>query len=138
MTLPADGLPPVLHPSVLENLLLELDEDEGVWKVFIRDYINLLPSRIERLRMALTTGDLPGATDAVLSLKTSSQMVGAQRLASLAELLQLALPQPSGTSDPAIALPRLAAAHYQALKACSLLTVQVLKRCLHSNRKDSN
>ena len=64
MTQPAGNIPPVLHPSVLETLLWELDEDEGVWAIFIRNYINLLPYRIERVRMTLTTADLTGATDA--------------------------------------------------------------------------
>ena len=142
MTQPAGNIPPVLHPSVLETLLWELDEDEGVWAIFIRNYINLLPDRIERVRITLTTGDLTGATDAVLSLKTSSEMVGAARLAHHAELLQDALPLASGPTDPVTALPRLAAEHYQPLKTCSLHTVHLLKHYLdrngrHGKRKDA-
>lgn len=130
MTQPPEDVPPVLDASVLENLLLELDDDEGLWKIFVRNYVHLLPARIEKIRLTLTTGDLPGATDVVLSLKTSSQMVGAIRLASLAELLQHGLPFDSGIADPALVLPRLAAAHYQSIKACSLHTAYLLQKHL--------
>lgn len=141
MTQPAEDVPPVLDASILKNLLLELDNDEGLWKIFVRNYVHLLPARIEKVRMNLTTGDLPGTTDGVLSLKTSSQMVGAVRLANLAELLQRDLPLDSGIADPALVLPRLAAAHYQSIKACSLHTAYLLQKHLepapgHSNDAD--
>jgi hypothetical protein len=75
---------PLLDPAALDRLRDELDDDEGVWGVFVRNFIAQLPQRTEKLRLALTTGDLAGSLDAVLSLKTSSQMVGAERLAELA------------------------------------------------------
>jgi len=78
-----DDRAPLLDSSVLLRLREELDGDEGVWKVFIQNFVNHLPARTEKLRLALTTGDSAGAMVAVLSLKTSSQMVGAERLAGL-------------------------------------------------------
>ena len=57
-------------------------------KVFVGNFIECLPQRLSKLRLALTTGDLEGSVDAVLSLKTSSQMVGAERLAGLATNLE--------------------------------------------------
>ena len=67
---------PLLDQAELDWLRDELDDDEGVWKIFIQNFIAQLPHRTEKLRMTLTTGDLAGALDAVLSLKSSGQMVG--------------------------------------------------------------
>jgi hypothetical protein len=39
--------------------------------VFVQNFIALLPDRIRRVHVALTTGDLAAALDAALSLKTS-------------------------------------------------------------------
>jgi HPt (histidine-containing phosphotransfer) domain-containing protein len=116
-----------MDPSVLEILRADLDDD-GVWKIFVRNFIEYLPHRNERLRLTLTTGDLAGALDAVLSLKTSSQMVGAARLASLAVDLERSIR--AGTLDeanPAVTLPRLAAAHLMRIKQCSRQTIHGLK-----------
>jgi HPt (histidine-containing phosphotransfer) domain-containing protein len=116
-----------MDPSVLEMLRADLDDD-GVWKVFVRDFIEYLPHRNERLRLTLTTGDLAGALDAVLSLKTSSQMVGAERLASLALNLERSIRADTlDQADPAVALPRLAAARLMGIKECSWQTIHRLK-----------
>jgi hypothetical protein len=75
MTQSDDAGRPLVDQSVLDRLREELDEDEGYCTVFVGNFIDYLPYRIGRLRLALTTGDLDGAVDAILSLKTSSQMV---------------------------------------------------------------
>ncbi len=112
-----DGLPrPILDPSVLERLRAGLDDDEGIWRVFVQNYIDELPVRIEKLRLALTTGDRDGAVDAALSLKTSSQMVGAERLGNLALNVETSLRQDPARADPSTALPHLAAAHLRRIK----------------------
>jgi histidine phosphotransfer protein HptB len=121
---------PLLDSSVLDRLHLELDCDEGVWKVFIQDFIAHLPSRIERLRLALTTGDAVTAKDAVLSLKTSSQMVGAERLAGLALDLEWALRFDSSEDDPSVVLPRIAAIHLLGIRQCAQQTSYLLNRHL--------
>lgn len=127
MTQPEDAGRPLVDPSVLDRLREELEEDEGYCTVFVGNFIDYLPQRIGRLRLALTTGDLDGAVDAVLSLKTSSQMVGAERLAGLALDLERAIRQDSQAEEPSVALPRLAAAHLKTINQCSKQTVQRLQ-----------
>ncbi len=126
----SDGYLPLLDPAVLVKLREELDDDEGVWKVFVQNFIAYLPERTERLRQALTTGDLKGAVDAVLSLKTSSQMVGAERLAGLAMDLEQDIRRATRDTDPAVALPQLAAAHLRRIKQCSRQTTYLLQAAL--------
>lgn len=77
----------VLDPAVLERLRSELDDDEG-WRLFLRNFLAHLPRRIEKLRGGLAHADYEVSMDAVLSLKISCQMVGAERLAGLALQLQ--------------------------------------------------
>jgi histidine phosphotransfer protein HptB len=117
---------PLLDPSVLEMLRADL-EDDGVWAIFIRNFIDNLPHRVERLRLSLTTGDLPGAVDAVLSLKTSSQMVGAERLAGLALDLEHSIRANTRGAEPAVAVPLLAASHLLPIVLRSRQTIHVLQ-----------
>ena len=124
-----------MDSSVLEMLRTDLDDD-GVWKIFVRDFIEYLPHRNERLRLSLTTGDLAGAVDAVLSLKTSSQMIGAERLASLAVDLERSIRADTLEADPALALPRLAAARLMRIKQCSWQTIHRLQT--HQRQKPDN
>lgn len=123
---------PLLDQSVLDRLRAELDDDEGVWVVFVRNFIAYLPQRTEKLRLTLTTGDLPGALDAVLSLKTSSQMVGAERLAGLAMDLERSLRHETIDTEPARVLPRLAADHLRQITRCARQTIYVLQRYIRS------
>ncbi|MET4589412.1 Hpt domain-containing protein [Pseudarthrobacter sp. YS3] len=126
MTQNDGNVAPLLDSSVLSRLREELDDDEGVWKVFVQNFIAALPQRIEKLRMALTTGDLTGALDAVLSLKTSSQMVGAERLAGLAFDLELSLRDETRDNEPGTVLPRLATEHLRPITKCSRQTTYLL------------
>jgi HPt (histidine-containing phosphotransfer) domain-containing protein len=121
---------PLLDPSVLERLRSELDDDEGVRKVFVRDFMAQLPQRLQKVRLALTTGDTVGALDAVLSLKSSSQMVGAERLAGLAQRLERALREETGGADPGAVLPQLAATHLGRMKQCAQRTTFLLEQHL--------
>jgi HPt (histidine-containing phosphotransfer) domain-containing protein len=127
MTQSDDAGRPLVDQSVLDRLREELDEDEGYCTVFVGNFIDYLPRRIGRLRLALTTGDLEGAVDAVLSLKTSSQMVGAERLAGLALDLESAIRSDSWRSDVAVVLPRLAAAYLKPIDQCSKQTLHRLQ-----------
>ncbi|QDG68025.1 MULTISPECIES: Hpt domain-containing protein [unclassified Pseudarthrobacter] len=126
-----NGLP-LLDPDVLDRLRTELEDDDGVWKVFVQNFIEYLPHRTEKLRLTLTTGDLAGAMDAVLSLKTSSQMVGAERLAGLAMELEQALRHETLHSEPARVLPRLAADRLRQIIRCARQTTNILQKYLHS------
>jgi hypothetical protein len=49
---------------------------------FAERYLRVLGERLERLRLAVATGDRPGVRDAALSLASSSTMVGAAPLAA--------------------------------------------------------
>jgi HPt (histidine-containing phosphotransfer) domain-containing protein len=123
---------PLLDPAALNRLRDEVDDDEGVWKVFVRNFMAQLPQRTEKLRLALTTGDLPGSLDAVLSLKTSSQMVGAERLAEFALSLERLVRAETQQSAPENVLPRLAAAHLKTIMKCGRQTSDLLQRYLDS------
>lgn len=113
----ADG--PLVNQTVLNRLRAELAEDEGYCRVFIGNFIDYLPHRIGRLKLALTTGDLDGSVDAVLSLKTSSQMVGAERLAGLATALEREIRTEGLNADAAVVLPMLAASFLRPIRQCS-------------------
>ena len=124
----ADDAPrPLVDQSVLDRLREELEEEEGYCRVFVGNFIEYLPHRIGRLRLALTTGDLEGSVDAVLSLKTSSQMVGAERLAGLAMDLEGELRSEARDSDVAVVLPQLAAAFLRPINQCSRQTMHRLQ-----------
>ncbi|TLM83672.1 Hpt domain-containing protein [Pseudarthrobacter sp. NamE2] len=120
---------PILDKAVLDRLRDELEDDEGIWRLFVQDFITQLPRRTERLRAALTGGDMAEAVDAVLSLRTSSQMVGAERLAAIALHVEEALRQATG-ADPADALPRLAATYQRRINQCGEQTRNLLKALL--------
>ncbi|AUZ33732.1 Hpt domain-containing protein [Arthrobacter sp. PGP41] len=124
----ADDAPrPLVDQSVLDRLREELEEDEGYCRVFVGNFIEFLPHRIGRLRLALTTGDLEGSVDAVLSLKTASQMVGAERLASLAMELEGEIRTEAQEADVAVFLPRLAVAFLRRINHCSRQTMHRLE-----------
>ncbi|SDT52371.1 Hpt domain-containing protein [Pseudarthrobacter equi] len=113
---------PLVDHLVLERLREELEDDRGYTRVFVADFVRCLPGRIERLRHALTTGDWAGSFDTVLSLKTSSQMVGAEQLASLAADLEAELRSDATTANLPDALPQLAAAFLAPILRCSTRT----------------
>jgi HPt (histidine-containing phosphotransfer) domain-containing protein len=123
---------PLLNPAALDRLRDELDDDDGVWGVFVRNFIAQLPQRTEKLRLALTTGDFAGSLDAVLSLKTSSQMVGAQRLAEFAIRLERSVRTETREAAPGTVLPRLAVAHLKTIVKCGQQTSDLLQRYLDS------
>ncbi len=124
---------PLLDHKVLDKLREDLDEFE-VWRVFVQNFITALPLRIENLRLTLTTGDTAGAMDAVLSLKSASQMVGAGRLASLAYGLELAQREGTRVASPSVALPQLAVDHLHRIKQRAEQTSYVLEAHLHAAR----
>ncbi|WP_246858545.1 Hpt domain-containing protein [Citricoccus sp. SGAir0253] len=77
---------PVLDTDALDRLGAQLD-DPAVLSAFIRRYAAMLDHRVERLRHALSHRDRDDWLDAVLSLKSSSAMVGAVGLSELAGAL---------------------------------------------------
>ncbi len=115
-TAPKDSARPLVDRQVLDRLRADLDGSDSAWRLFVENFISALPQRIERLRLALTTGDLAGSLDAIRSLKTASQMVGAERLADLALLLEMDQRQKTRDGDPRVVLPRLAVEHLRRIK----------------------
>jgi HPt (histidine-containing phosphotransfer) domain-containing protein len=95
--------PPLVDPAALQDLGAQLDSP-AVAKGFARDYTKMWDQRYQTLASALERGDLARSMDAVLSLKTSSAMVGGLRLAQLAGELENALR--AGDMGHALALLR--------------------------------
>jgi HPt (histidine-containing phosphotransfer) domain-containing protein len=58
---------------------------------FLRFFVDLWPTRWERLEAAVRSGDCAAALDACLSVKSSSAMVGALRLSAAAAELEAAI-----------------------------------------------
>jgi HPt (histidine-containing phosphotransfer) domain-containing protein len=112
----------LVDPIVLATLRAELDDDEG-WRLFLECFLAQLPLRIQKLRVGLLAADHPVAMDAVLSLKVSSQMVGAERLAGMAIHLQRFLSDMVDRGNAASALPELAGPDLDAITACAQQTL---------------
>jgi chemotaxis protein histidine kinase CheA len=74
---------PLVDPATLQELGAQLD-NPVVAKDFARDYAKMWDQRYRSLVTALERSEEAGSLDAVLSLKTSSAMVGGVRLAKLA------------------------------------------------------
>ncbi|WP_091465829.1 Hpt domain-containing protein [Paenarthrobacter nitroguajacolicus] len=79
----------LVDPTVLTELQAELGGDQAIISTFVRNYVDLLPWRVDRLHHALEKFDIEDAMDAVLSLKTSSHMVGAICMSRLATELEI-------------------------------------------------
>lgn len=77
--------------TVLTELQAELGGDPAIISTFVRNYVELLPWRVDRLHQALEKLDIEDAMDAVLSLKTSSHMVGAICMNRLATELEISI-----------------------------------------------
>jgi HPt (histidine-containing phosphotransfer) domain-containing protein len=77
--------PPIDH-AVLAAL--RQDVGEQVLQAFIRTYVDLLISRLGRIDQAIADGDGAAARLDVPDLRTSSAMLGAGRLAELADALE--------------------------------------------------
>ena len=82
--------PPLVDPAALQELGSQLDSP-AVAKGFARDYTKMWDQRYHSIAESLDSGDDAAALDAVLSLKTSSAMVGGVRLAELARELEDAI-----------------------------------------------
>ena len=106
--------PPVLNPLVLLALIEHVGSTAAVR--FAQDFLNLLERRLTQVDAALGLADPVSALDAVLILKASSAMLGAEQLTLYCEGLEVEL---RGHRIPrAGALPRLAADFTSAL-ACA-------------------
>lgn len=78
---------PLVDPEVLRDLADKL-ESQGIASRFASDYVDMWELRLSRLAAALQRNDFPAAVDAVISLRVASVMVGAARLAGLAQQVE--------------------------------------------------
>lgn len=127
MTPPDTSGRPLVDPTVLDRLRGDLEEDDETCRTFVGNYVNCLPQRVQRLQLALSTGDFEASMDAVLSLRTSSQMVGAEQLANLAKALEGRLRTELPAADPAVVLPGLAESFLLPISQCSRQTIYGLR-----------
>ena len=115
----------LVDQSVLDRLREDLDNDARLVTAFIADYALHLPRRIQRLGAAMTTGNFDDAVDAVLSLRSSSQMVGATHLADLAVDLACRI-HGHAKPAPAVILPRQADTFLGPISDCGSHTIDWL------------
>ncbi|WP_434993347.1 Hpt domain-containing protein [Arthrobacter sp. Ld5] len=83
-------IPPLVDLTVLADLERQLN-DPGPARAFARDFIAGFGDRHLRLARSVADEDLPAAVEAALSLRSSSIMVGAERLAALASSFEAAV-----------------------------------------------
>lgn len=85
--LPTDPKHPILDLAKFQLLEDQLD-NPLIARTFARDFAKLWDARYETLAAAVERMDAAAALDAILSLKTSSAMVGGVRLALLAAQME--------------------------------------------------
>ena len=112
---PGADVPPLLDLGVLADLEAELP---GASQRFAADFAELWERRSTRLAGAVAEGRLEDALDAALSLKVSSEMVGARRLAYFAARLEAVLRSGQGN----------AAGLCEQIAECGPQTVALLRR----------
>jgi HPt (histidine-containing phosphotransfer) domain-containing protein len=89
--------PEVPTAALLRRLARDLGDDPVVVEQFVTDYLSLLGPRLERLAQLLAAGDDEALVVSILSLESSSAMIGADQVAGAAHALRVAVPgRPSG------------------------------------------
>ena len=82
---------PLVDPAQLQRLRSDLGGDATVQHRFVHDFLALRQPRELRLSAALAVADLEDAEVVLLSIRSSSQMLGAVRLHHTAGRLQRTL-----------------------------------------------
>ena len=82
---------PLVCAETLQDLEESLFGEQSLCRNFVCRYIDMWPGRFERINDAVVTQHHEDAMDAALSLRSSSMMVGAQRLGDLTTELILLL-----------------------------------------------
>jgi HPt (histidine-containing phosphotransfer) domain-containing protein len=95
VTFPPNDLPnplaghlPLFDDRPLREMLTSLGDDLNAVVGFVCAFIGQWPARLARIDEQIRIGDPEGALTAVLSLKVSSQMIGAVQLDSLSTELE--------------------------------------------------
>lgn len=79
--------PPVFDPAALVSLTGHASDEEFAL-VLAGRYLRLLPERVRRVLTALHAQDHDEAMDAVLSLKVSSNTLGAREIATIGATIE--------------------------------------------------
>ena len=85
-------------------------EDTAMMARFVRDYLGLLDERVDGITRQLESGDDLSAHISLLSLESTSSMVGAKELAKIAALLRGALDRGQRGTVPALLMAMTAEA----------------------------
>lgn len=81
---------PLVCVETLVSLQESLEGELSLCRSFVSRYVEMWPGRFDRIHAAVTAGNNEAALDSVLSLRSSSLMVGAAQLGELAtDLFQL-------------------------------------------------
>jgi HPt (histidine-containing phosphotransfer) domain-containing protein len=107
------NLLPVMDTQQLQDLADALTPEAA--ERYAADYRRLLPSRVRRILRCLNSQNWDAALDAALSLKVSSSMIGALRMAHIGMRIENALAVDD--HDAALAAGHQAAKHAAQLKA---------------------
>lgn len=79
---------PLIDDAALSDLLIALDNDNDAVVLFVSNFVDQWPDRVQRIIDRIRVHDGAGAVTAVLSVRVSSQMIGATRLTSLSTQLE--------------------------------------------------
>lgn len=99
---------PLVDPAPLHLLFSQLGGDRAIHNRFVNDFIALWRARAQRLSTALAAADVDEADVVLLSIRSSSNMLGAVRLEQTAVQVYSALKN-NDLSGCAEQLPRLSA-----------------------------
>jgi HPt (histidine-containing phosphotransfer) domain-containing protein len=81
----------LLDEDALRDLLTSVGRDEGARTRFARDFVSLWETRVRRLTDALARRDAEEAHVVLLSIRSSSKMIGAQVIEATASLMHSSL-----------------------------------------------
>ena len=81
----------LLDEDALHDLLSAVGRDEGARSRFARDFVSLWETRVRRLTNALDIRDAEEAHVVLLSIRSSSKMIGAQIIEATATLMHSSL-----------------------------------------------
>jgi hypothetical protein len=81
----------LLDEDALRELLTSVGHDEGARARFARDFVGLWETRVQRLTNALDRRDAEETHVVLLSIRSSSKMIGAQIVEATASLMHSSL-----------------------------------------------
>lgn len=115
----ADPAPALVSAEQLRSLTNQVGQSSC--QEYITNYISLWDDRFDRLCRAVISADDEAAMDVVLSIRISSQMAGAERLATLAHSAQHLLAH-SGVAELATMIAGIAVCGRETM-TCLLTTL---------------